>query len=142
MDTLVTNDDTEQATMMQWLVYIESILSEFTVDEILRILTTLGYSSAWYKATDGQRYILSDFYQIPECLDYYASQFIIEFFGGPPTEDSIPQWYTGTLVTWAVDALLYDFVTTNGQFAMPILSEIEDFRTDTEQDEEWEWEDE
>jgi len=130
------SDDQSVPILCQWLEYIEAIFNNLTVGDVLDILIELGHQNSRYRAAGGNLYELCELYTIPECLDDEARHYEVEFLGGPPTSDWEAGWYRGTLVTWAVDAILYDFATNEGSIAMGILSDMDEFQEDQQEQEE------
>jgi len=133
-----------ESALAQWLEYIESIFASLTIGECLDVLIDLGHQCARYRGADGTLYTLTDLYSIPDCMDDPGDTCYVEFLGGPPGKNGWGSWFRGTLITWVVDGLLYDFATNGGELAMPIIEECEAFINDTDEDDEYdeydEWE--
>lgn len=131
----VVDQDPEpgQSALAQWLEYIESIFASLSIGECLDILLDLGLQCARYRGADGVLYNLTDFYTIPECLDDPGDTCQVEFLGGPPRGDGLGVWYRGTMVTWVVDGLLFDFAANGGELASPIIEECEAFISDADE---------
>lgn len=101
------------------------------------MLVELGHQRARYRGADGVLAELTDLYGYPDCLDDPGDTFYVEFLGGPPSKDNWGTWFRGTLVTWVVDGVLYDFATNEGSLAMPVIQECEAFINDADDDDEY-----
>lgn len=124
----------DQSALAQWLEYIESIFASLSIGECLDILLDLGHQNSRYRGADGILYNMTDLYTIPDCLDDPGDTCQVEFLGGPPREDDFAVWHRGTMITWVVDGLLYDFATNGGELATPIIEECEAFINDADED--------
>lgn len=126
-----------QSALAQWLEYIESIFAPLSIGECLDILFALGHQNSRFRGADGVIYNLTDFYTIPDCLNDPGDTCQIEFLGGPPKMDDFAMWYHGTMITWVVDGLLYDFAANDGDLATPIIEECEAFINDADKNDEY-----
>ena len=121
-------------TVGQWLEYVETLFESLTVGETLGILMDLGFQQSRFKAGDGNLYPLTDLGRLVEVHDDLAREFDLTFWGGPP---DVETWYKGTMVTWAIDALLYSLATTDGEHATAIITSIENIWDDEDESTHW-----
>lgn len=127
--------ETQTQSIGSWLTYLEVIFESLTIIELVTILVQLGFARSQFQGIDGVLYHLQDLQHNPACFDDLGSTLELAFIGGPPGE---ADWYDGTLLTWAVDAVLYEFADTEGDDgkAMSIVLDVEDiWRADC--DNEW-----